>query len=96
MLGVESESRIDQVRILLSEVSLSERELVISELTDRTHRTLCDIFQSVKEVIHFRPFKGIQYEAIRHTLISSCCSPQIDLKSLAKALGLYGNRNYLS
>ena len=87
-MSVESESRIDEVRILLSEMSQSERELIISELTVGMHRTLCDIFQSVKEVIHFRPFKGIQYEAIRHTLISSCCSPQIDLKSLAKALGL--------
>ena len=46
MLGVVSESRIDQVRRILSEMSQSDRELITSDLTDGMHRTLCVIFQT--------------------------------------------------
>ena len=51
------------------------------------------VIASITEVLHFRTSKHSDHEAVRSTLLSSICSPEIDLVHVSKLFKLYQNRN---
>ena len=93
-----SESRnntnIAAVRRLLGVLSSEERDIIVSELDLQGHGVSSGITTAIKDIIHYRSSKDLEQEALRSTVISACCGPDVTLKELSNVLGIYGNRNY--
>ena len=93
-----SESRnntnIAAVRRLLGVLSSEERDMIVSELDLQGHGVSSGITTAIKDIIHYRSSKDLEQEALRSTVISACCGPDVTLKELSNVLGIYGNRNY--
>ena len=51
------------------------------------------VIVSISEILHFRTSKHSDHESVRSTLLSSICSPDIDLLYVSKLFKLYQNRN---
>ena len=88
-------TNIDKIRQLLSEVSREERNMVASELGSQGYGIFGGVTSALKDIIHHRAANVPDHEAIRSTIISACCGPDVTFQALSKMLGIYGNRNYM-
>ena len=94
-LEIMNRSKVDEVRILMSELSSSNRDLISNEFACGMRRQSNSIIKSIKEIVHYRASNISDHEAVRSIIIGACCGPLVDLKTLSNELEIYGNRNYL-
>ena len=82
-------TNIDKIRQLLSEVSREERNMVASELGSQGYGIFGGVISALKDIIHHRAANVPDHEAIRSTIISACCGPDVTFQALSKMLGIY-------
>ena len=87
-------SAISKLKESLRNLSEDLRGKVLSEWKSNEQRELTNIINSIKEVVGYRISSDRKHEDLRSTIISACCGPQVDLKALSEALGLYQNRKF--
>ena len=69
--------------------------MVASELGSQGYGIFGGVISALKDIIHHRAANVPDHEAIRSTIISACCGPDVTFQALSKMLGIYGNRNYM-
>ena len=90
---ISSSKKIRAIK-LINELSKEDREELIGSFVGNSQHIISAIITSLKEVLHNRDSSDSDHEAVRSTIISACCGPNIKLRALSEVLEIYQNRNY--
>ena len=52
------------------------------------------VIESIREILHNKVSLDREHAAVRSTIISACCGPNVNLQELSQLLGIYENRNF--
>ena len=92
------EDTVAEVNQIMDKLPKEKKRFLSTRLTKPiiTHsdRVSKQIMTAIKEVLHFKTSKQSDHEAVRSTLLSAICAPEIRLRDVSDLLSVYQNRNH--